>query len=252
MSAEMNPKDVSRILDMTDSGMAAFYPDDAERRFYFVGQGNYPNRQAGFSFAFSRAWKKVKSETGNRYWYSKGNKLGLALGKNLALVSDTDPFFSNRALSSDGTLNPAPEAFEEFRRPCVLSGWLNNPGDTINRFIERIGIPITIPAEEFYFGAIKAPAEGGSGDFWELSFKVKAPSTAQARAFLSLFTLARLFMQRGTPEESGTLFMGPREAAALLFANVPQLDGAFLTFRTEPLETGAIALLFTMFSVYSN
>ena len=250
MERELSGRDVSRILDMTDYAMVAFYRGASSPAFHLAGQGNYPSFRAGFSMIFNRDWKKKKSETGNRYWYSKRNELGLALGKKISIVSSTDPF------SPGQETNPAPEAFEEFRRSCVLSGWLNDPSETINRFIFNLGVPIQIPAEEFYFGAVRAAAgngaQDGGGEPWELVFKVKVSSASQARSLLSIFSIARLFMQRGAPEERGKLTMNPQDAAALLFANVPQVDDAYLTIRTGTLEAEEIALLFNMFSVYSD
>jgi hypothetical protein len=242
----LDGRNASQVLDRTDTAMAAFYGDNASRRFFLAGWGNYPNLRAGASMSFSRDWKKVKSETGNRYWHSKANNLGIALGSKVAFASDGDPFAAGQGS------NPAPERFEELRRVCVLSGWLNNPGDTINRFIYNLGIPIQIPAEELYFGAVQVPVQN-SAEHWELLFKIKTPSAANARSLLSLFSVARLFVQRGAiGAESGAGPISPMDAASLFFANIPEQDEEFLTLRLNPLGEERIALLFSMFSVYSN
>jgi len=132
----LSGKDASQILERTDTAMAAIYSDSVNRRFFLAGWGNYPSFRAGLSMGFNRDWKTVKSDTGNRYWYSQRNKLGVALGPKAAFVSDGDPFAPGKGL------DPAPQGFEEFRRTCVLSGWLNNPAATIDRFISNLGIPL--------------------------------------------------------------------------------------------------------------
>jgi hypothetical protein len=256
--------DVSQIMDRTDTVLAAFYPEGAARRFFLVGWGNYPSFGAGFFMSFSRDWKRVKSVTGNRYWHSSRNNLGIAIGPRLAFVSDGDPF------SPGSGVNPAPSGFEELRRSCVLSGWLNDPSVSINRFISGIGIPLRIPAEDFFFGAVRLPADYNPANNtvdsnqpdaepagqapWELVFKIRASSASQARSFAALISTARLFMQRGagpagTPDGAS---IGPQEAVELLFANPPEQDGAFITLRMSPLDRNRIALLFSMFSLYSN
>jgi len=243
----LSGKDASGILERTDTALAAFYSENLSRRFFLAGWGTYPKFRAGTSMGFSKDWKKVKSDTGNRYWYSAGNNLGIALGSKLAYVSDGDPF------APAGGTSPAPQGFEEFRRTCVLSGWLNEPGDAMNRFISNLGIPIQIPAEDFFFGAVRMAADRAP---WELVLKIRTPSANHARSILSLFAFARIFVGRAlVPADEtgeGSLFISPMEAAAMLFANLPEQDEDFLTLRMGPLGEKQIALLFEMFSVYSN
>ena len=262
--------DASRVVEYTDTVFAALYPENnpdpvspalgGEPRlgsaapsghmgFFLAGIGNYPKSKAGFSMSISRDWKKIKSETGNRYWFSKSHNLGVALGSKLAFVSDGDPF------ASGSGRNPAPNKFEEFRKVTVLSGWINNPGVSLNRFIESLGIPLQIPAEELYFGVVKIPlsespanSAGMNQKPWELVFKIKTSSAREARSVLSLFTFARMFIPRSAAGgEEAAFFMSPMEAAALLFTNPPEQDEEFLTLRLPPLNEKRIALLLGMF-----
>ena len=263
----MSGKDASQILDRTGMALLAVYSESAEQRFFLAGWGNYPNLRAGASMSFSRDWKKVKSETGNRYWHSEGLKLGIALGPKLAYVSDGDPF----ALGS-GT-DPSPPGFGEFRSTSVLSGWLTNPKEAINDYISAIGLPIEIPAEEFFFGAVRLPAGGDTaagefpdadqnGGLWELVMRIKTPSPSHARSFLSLFSIVRLFVApldsfTGSVSDTGaggesTSSMNTSDIAALLFANVPVQEDEYLTLHTRALREERIALLFKMFQLYSN
>jgi len=114
-----------------------------------------------------------------------------------------------------------------------------------------MGIPLQIPAEDFFFGARKKEAETA---LWDFIFKIRTPSAAQARSLLSLFSIARLFVLRAAGVQGGPdgEILTPQQAAALLFANVPELDEAFLTLRIDSLEAEKVALLFNMFSIYSN
>jgi len=244
----MSSRDASRILDVTDTAMAAFYPEDASRRFFLAGSGKYPNFGSRLAMGFNRNWKKKKSDTGNRYWYSKSYNLGVAIGKRLAYVSDGDPFLK------EPFTPPVPPGFEEFRRACVLSVWVIEPDVRLNSFMDSLGIPIQIPAEDFFIGVAYIPdAETASAskpdECWELFFKIKTRSAAQARSLLTLFSMARLFLHRLPDDEAaGT----DADLARLLFARAPEQDGEFLTLRTGPVDEQRIALLFNMFSIYSN
>ena len=246
----MSGKDASRILDLTDTAIAAFYPENSSRRFFLAGWGKYPNLRAGTSMSFSRDWKRVKSDTGNRYWYSQKNKLGVALGPKVAFASDGDPF------APGSSADPAPQGFEEFRRSCVLSGWFCNPSAAIDGFISNLGVPIQIPAEDLFFGAERAPlnetAQGGNSRNtpWDLVLKIRTPSARDARSLLALFSFARIFIPRSTGAEEGTA-MEPMQVAALFFANAPEQEEEFLIIRMKSLSESRIALLFNMFSVYS-
>jgi hypothetical protein len=238
----MDGRDARDVLDRTETAVAAFYPEQAGRRFFLAGWGSYPNTKAGISMAFSKDWKTVKSETGKKFWSSKSSGLGIAIGPSLAVATDKDPFASGGAVSPGG--------FEEFRRACVLAGWMPNPGEPLNRYLEAMEIPIKIPAEDFFFGAVRvggttSGVPPGGGDKWELVFRIRTPSPSQARALVTLFTMARMFIGNA----SGAEGFG---ALALLFANTPVQDGADLSLRSGIMETKEIALLFNSFSVYSS
>ena len=258
-------KDAGKILDSTETAAAAILGEKEGRRFFLAAAGSYPRRSANFSLAFSRAWKKRKSFTGNSYWYSQNDNIALALGSNLALVSDADPW-------GDPWGNPPGEfpketpsgAFMEFRRGLVMAGWVPNPSVPINNFVDSLGIPLQIPAEEFFFGVSRIPLNANTAGsnpadsgLWELVFKIKTPSPNHARSLLGLFSMARLFFPRGRASgggQAGSLStnngsISPQDAAVLFFANAPEQDREFLTLRLDPLNEDSIALLFNMFSI---
>jgi hypothetical protein len=255
----LSGKDMARILDSTESAVAAVFPEGGERRFFLAATGSFPVFAANVSMTFSRDWKKLKSPNGSSYWYSKGDGIALALGSNLALVSNIDPF---AAFTSE----TPPPGFAEFRRDYALAGWLPNPSETVDSVIASMGVPLQIPAEDLFFGASRlspntAAADGNLADvnptdteLWEPVFKIRTASASQARSLLVLFSVARLFVQRGLIAQGGgsSSSMSPQEAAALLFANTPEQEEDFLILRTASLDAERIALLFQMFSIYSE
>jgi hypothetical protein len=250
----MSGKDAGRVLDSTDRAAGVLFEEGEGRRFFLAATGNYPSVRAGLSLSFSKGWKKLKSVTGKRYWFSGGDKIALALGSDLVYVSDADPWdISSANLSGD----EIPPAFMGFLPGLVLAGWMPDPSESINRIIGSLGIPIELPAEDLFFGAAlkPQPVAGASADdneIWELVFKIKVSSASHARSLLSLISLARMFMQRGAVQQTRTGAISPQEAAGLLLANAPAQDNEYLSFRTAPLSGSRIALLFEMFSVYSN
>jgi hypothetical protein len=244
-------KDAAQVLDNTRTAALAFFQDSTSekesggvtdnRQFFIAALGDYPRFSATLSFVFSRNWKKQKSSAGGSYWYSQADNAALALGNNLALVSNTDPLaaFSAAAL---------PDGFAEFNRGFALAGWMNDSAESINGFMASMGIPLQIPSEGFFFGA------GNQAELWDLVFKIRTPSADHARSLLGLFSIARLFVLRAAGAQGGFdgEQMSPREAAALLFANLPELDAEYLILRMDSIEADKIALLFNMFSIYSN
>ena len=245
-------KDAGKILDSTTTVAATVFPEDQSRKFYLAALGDFPRAKANFSMVFSSAWKKQKSVTGNRYWYSKKDGLALALGSNVALVSNIDPF---EAFSKE----IPPQGFTEFRRGLSMAGWMPDPSVSINTFLDTLGLPIQIPAEEFCFGIARAPANLLSGDShpadkaqWELVFRIKTPSAIHARSLVSLIQVARFFLSRSGTAAQGEGFGGPQDMAALLFARSPEQNEDILVLRTDPIDENSIALLFNMFSVNSK
>ena len=250
----LNGKDMARILDSTESAAAAVFPDEHDRRFFLAATGSFPVFAANLSMTFNRNWKKQKSADGSKYWYSKSDGIALALGSNLALVSNSDPY-------TNFTSEPPPPGFVEFRQGFALAGWMPNPSGTVDTVIASMGVPLQIPAEDLFFGASRLSGEEptddnpGDAELWVPVFKIRTPSASHARSLLALFSVARMFIQRGLIGQNvewEATFLSPQEAAALLFANMPEQDEDFLILRTASLDAARIALLFQMFSIYSE
>jgi hypothetical protein len=227
--AGFNAKDAAQVLDRTDTAAAAFFKGPPG--FFFACRGNYPNLRAGISMTFSRGWTRVKSPSGGgRYWYSPAYGLGLVLGSASALVSGGDPLISQKLLPGE-----IPGGFSAFRAPFPVAGWVPKPQEPLNNFLASQGIPIQIPAEEFFFGASAGQEEG----MWELVFRVRTRSVNQAKALVSLFSLARLAVAGGG---------NALEAIRPLFANLPVQDGDSLSLRSAPVDEKQAAALFAMVS----
>jgi hypothetical protein len=240
-------KQAAQVLDNTLAAAAALYEEGASggRRFFLVSSGKYPRFGANLSFAFSKDWKKLKSPTGNSYWYSKSNDIALAIGAKTALISNIDPFM-------DFIFEEPPLDFMEFSHGLVLAGWVNEPSQFMDGFLASMGIPLQLPADAFFFGALRTINEVKP---WELIFKIKLPSSAQARSLLALFSMARLFVLQAVGAKNGseeTEFLSAEQAAALLLANPLQAEGEYIIIRTSALSEVEIALLFNLFPIYSD
>jgi hypothetical protein len=221
-------------LDRTESAVAAVYPEGSGRRFLAAARGSYPSSKAGLSFAFSRDWKKVRSGAG-AYWRSEKNKLSIALTNDRAYISDGEPL-----IAAPGT--ETPEGLEELRRDAVLAGWVNDAATPINQFIQSLALPLQIPAERLLFGIYAA------GDKrYDAVLNIATPSVSQARALVSIFSMARLFIANLDAEAGG-----PAALAFIFFANNPVQEGTSLIIRTGAMDEDGIALLLNMFSLYSN
>ena len=253
----LSDKDMTRILDSTETAIAVVFPEGQDRRFFLTAKGNFPVFSANLSLTFNRDWKRLKSPHGGKYWYSQSNGIALALESKQAMVSNIDPF-------SDLISETPPTGFVEFRRDFALAGWMPNPSDTVNRVISSMGVPLSIPAVDFFFGASPHSPDPASTDnnptddnpmnmeLWAPVFKIRTPSASNARSLLALFSVARLFIPQGLIGQGavGSNFRNPQEAAALLFANAPEQDEDFITFRIASLDAASIALLFQIFSIY--
>ncbi|MDR2630560.1 MAG: hypothetical protein LBC60_06535 [Spirochaetaceae bacterium] len=233
-------KDVTEFLDKTDSAVAAAYPPESGRSFLVAARGKYPSGRIGFSFAFSSAWKKRPSPAGNSYWRSDRNGLSVFLNSRRALVSDGDPLVPPPGVE-------APTVLETLRRNALLSGWTDDGGASINRFLALLEIPLQIPAERILFGVYDAPG-GKSGQEYEAHLRIETPSVSQAKGLLAIFSLTRIFMAGLTPEDEED----PLLLASALFTHVPTQEDAALLIRTGSLKPQGIALLFNMLSLYSN
>jgi hypothetical protein len=245
------------ILDRTNTAAAVFGNRQAtgsavgnRENFFISMSGRFPTFQAAFSLTFDKNWRKLKSGTGNSYWYSQGYGVGMAMDSQLTLVSGGDPF--SRLPSQNQAAVRVPDGFDEFRdlyRPqgAVMAGWIPD-NELINEFLVNFGLPIAIPAEDFFFCVLK---EKGNVESWDLVFSMRTASAIQARALVSVFSLVRAFTSvlALPPGSKKTNLM---DFIPNLFANAPQREEATLLLKSDSFSTEELSLLFSAISVYSN
>jgi hypothetical protein len=250
----LSREDAARILDRTGHAAAAVFPPNSGKKFQAAAWGNYPSFGAGLAFASARDWKRRRSPAG-RFWYSAERDISLAFSRDQAFAAlgsgGADPY-------ARGPGVPVPEPFKAFREGACLALWMENPAGPLGRFLEGLRLPIRIPAEEFLAALVpltppeespspalpgEAALPGGAGTPYEARLRIRAPSEANARTLMTLFSTARLFIPRAGASV---------ELLSLLFARPPEQEGPYLTLRSAPLNEMDIALLFTLFSIYSG
>ncbi|MDR2659257.1 MAG: hypothetical protein LBC27_04630 [Spirochaetaceae bacterium] len=235
---KLNVKTIKTFFDRTNEVVIAVYngqtkvAEAPERRFLLIGYGNnYPAGLSSFSFFFNPAWRKIKSITGKKYWKSSKNGLSLFMQKNKTHISDTDPFFIEDNVE-------APESFTVFSEGSCISAWLTNISP-LNKALERIDMPITIPANAVFIAAFQ------QGENWSLVLRVETPGTAQARGLVSVLSMLRAAL-------AGNYIRDERAAAfaRLLLSEPPQIDGAAFVLKSPPLSQTELAGLIASLLIY--
>jgi hypothetical protein len=222
----LNPDDAGELLDRTTTVAAAFYPPGDPRRFMLAANGDYPNVRVGLGFFFSPSWKKRKSDTGGSYWYSQENNVSVSLDSTKAFVSDGDPFAPSPGV-------PIPEDFDAFQKGSVLAFWMDEAGPLLNSSLQAMNIPLQLPVGQVLLSLWESNAE------YTAIIRLETPSVSQAKGLAAALSLARNFMPT-------------TGAMGFLFANPPEQAGVYLTLRVQSLDLQDVALLFNMFSLYSN
>jgi hypothetical protein len=238
--AGISGKQAAQMLDLTDTAVTAVYPPEDPRKFLLAAQGRYPSSRIGFSFTFSSAWKKLRSETGGRYWHSARDNLSVVVDRLSARISSGDPFPRTGGVA-------APESFRPIRAGAVLAGWLTDASPPINRFLAAMELPIQVPASRLLFGLYPAGAEAPAGSYTAV-IRLETPTESQAKALTAMISMIRLFLNNGNFSGEHHLFA----LAPMIFANPPVQEGQALILKTGAMKGSEAALLFSMFSVYSN
>jgi hypothetical protein len=236
--------DMEEALDRTESVALALY-SGRERSYLAAARGRFPAFRMGLSLSFNAAWKKRKSTVGSAYWRNESQRLSLAIDGKRVIVSNTDPNVPppGAALPKNfGEFLHSGGAVASSGQP-VMAGWLPRAEATLSRFIEELGLPLQIPAEQLLF--VLYPLQEDAG-MYTAALRVDTPSASQARALVTLFTMARLMLGNADSAE-GTL----AAALPILFAATPEQDGASLVIRCGALSDKALALLFSLFSIDS-
>ncbi|HCC37096.1 MAG TPA: hypothetical protein DEQ14_05515 [Treponema sp.] len=241
---ELNENQAGQILDRTQSAVVAVYPRESGRRFQLAAWGDFPTGQAGIALGLSKEWKKARSQAGYSYWYSQAGGLSLAINAKQAHVAAVSAGVPPDPISHSPPVQ-FPADFIAASAGSIISCWLENPGTTVNRLFEAMGLPLQLPAERMYITIFpnENPAQD-SGLRYRAAIKIEASGESQAKALETLFSMARVFSSQA-PETNGVVSL-----AAVLFANAPVRDGKYLELQTAPLTEKDIALLFSFFSIY--
>jgi hypothetical protein len=247
-------KYAAEILDRTGNAVLALFPGNREMSVQASAWGSYPAGRANFSFFFSRAWKKYKSERGSSFWFSVNDGISVALKKDQAFLGVKNR--NVRGLPVEEVWDPwapvdpfgpypgkvVPDGFRAYREGAALALWVEDPARNLGAVLATLSIPLQIPAESCFVAL--DPLEKGS---FSGRIRMEFSQPSQARAILVLMTMARALM----PGAEGGLD-GTAALASLIFANPPQQDGSAINLITAPLGSDEIALLFRMFSVSSK
>jgi hypothetical protein len=254
--AELKDKRAAQMLDKTSTAYAALYSPKSGRRFQLVAWGKYPKAQADIAFFFTKDWKKRRSHTGSNYWYSRAERLSVAMTAGQAFISATQkdaPERNNMLSDPFGSGLQGTVEFKEARKGSTLACWLMNPGPLVDNIFASMNLPLQIPAEQIYVSLFlaagtKAPAnENDPAQKYEVLLCIKTPSANQAQLIAGSISLLRLFS--GVSSVIGS--SGPDILSALLLANAPVQDGSKLKIKSAQLGIKELSLLFEQISLYS-
>jgi len=245
----LDDKNMKRMLDRTQSAVVAVFSPSSEetRRFQLVSWGSYPASGSSIAFGTNKDWKKQRSAFLNSvYWHSDKAQMSVAVGPSRAYVlaamtkTPHDPIPSPEGIR-------IPDGFGEFGKDAVLSCWLSDPGPVLNQKLKETGIPLQIPAEQFFTSLFPKDEQK-----YEAHVKITVPNAAQAKAVAAFIGIARAFMPPEQPLDESGGSPAPNSAAmlsALLFANPVIQEDNSLIIKTPSLDVNEIALLFSMFSL---
>ena len=241
----MSGGELKSFLDKSDRLVLAVFNNPGERHFHAAATGKFPS--GGLFFSTSKDWEKKTSASGLPYWYSARSWLAVSLSPKEAFISDVDPFVAPPGATT-------PEALSGMQQGAVLSGWMDDPAQALEKLKTAFGLPIEIPAEKFLFAVYPADDADGTNKKtkpdgntrYSASLRFEMPTAAQAAGLVMIFAMARLGMANAD-------FSAYKEMEALaraFFTNSPRQDGSALVLKTGALSGKELALLFNTISVY--
>ena len=238
---ELNNSQTKQMLDRTSYLAAALFPKESGRRFQLAAWGNYPGSQAGLALAASKDWEKRRSRSGGSYWYSRSNRLSLAIGSRqaFAAASLTDEPFDPVSTTAGVEV---PEGFAAFRKDAEgnnspFSCWLETPNTAISRIMNDLGVPMRFPVQKLFISLL--PAREGKH---EAVIRLQFENASHARAMVAVLNMVSgLF-----PKDTSLLFI------SILFANPAVLNGSSVDIKSAALtENEVVNLLGTFLSTVS-
>ncbi len=249
---DMNGSDAEDVLNMTETGVIGIYPEESGRKFMIAANGNYPVFWSSIAMTFSSAWKKIKSDTGVKYWRSERQNLSLALSPQKAFVSDGEPYVEMSVLRT--AVVEVPENYFEIRRSsvigdlifevpqtAVMAGWIDKAGTKINPFLANIGIPIQIPADRLLFAFYKVTESPPENPLYDGIIYLEVPTVSQARAVVTILGFARNFA--AAIDDSQPI----GKILTLLLSNQPRFEGTIIKLHAGTMSSEEMILLLSLF-----
>lgn len=241
----LNDKQLQQMVNQTSYAAAALYLPEmfpkVTLRYQLTAWGTYPASKAKMAFNASKEFAKIHSAISDKdYWHSSHGGLSLALTANRAYVSAAAWNIPNPPHDPYAALpgTAIPEGFNEFRKDSIIACWFEEPALILNKLLEKIEIPLEIPAEQLFISISVSDDQ-----LCNACIRIAVGSPAQARALTTLFALARAFMlPDGAPSEAG--FTSPADLASFLFASPPIQDDKYLIIQTNPFSAADIGELF--------
>jgi hypothetical protein len=233
------------VLDRTETGVIGMYPKESERSFMISANGKFPVFQSSIAMTFSPAWKKIKSETGIKYWRSEENNLSLALSSQKAYLSDGEPFLEIADLKNAAV--DVPEQFYQIRKNAVMAGWVDKAGTKINTFLSNTGIPIQIPADTMLVGFYASTESSSENPLYDGTIHLEFPTVSQAKAVSTILGFAKIMLVDAI-DDSQTL----GKILKSLLSNSPNLDENIIKMNMENLNAEELASLFNIFASSSS
>jgi len=182
------------------------------------------------------------------YWHSEKSQLSVAVTPKQAYVlaamtkDPHDPIPSTEGIK-------LPDGFGEFSKGAVLSCWLSDPRAVFNQKLREMGIPLEIPAEQFFVRLLPVDGQASASQpVYEAHVKITVPSTAQARAVANVISFARSFMLSAPLNEDSSQNK-TAALASMLFTNPVIQEGSSLLIKTPSISVNEIALLFSILSL---
>ncbi|MDR2768730.1 MAG: hypothetical protein LBB82_10445 [Treponema sp.] len=224
------------FIDHAGMIIAAVYPEHSPRRFIGAAQGKFPSARGGIYMSGSRDWEKAVSASGIEYWRSGASNLSLYLGARRVFFSDGDPF-----APPPGAVSPA--ALDGLKRNAVLYGWLENAGESLDKIIASLGVPLSVPAQKLLFAVYPA---GSEEDAYRAVLRLETPGVSQAMALTRILGMAAA----GLAGADLSAYREFESVARALFGGSFEQSGDAVIITTMTLRSGELALLFTTLTLY--
>jgi len=233
--AELKNSQSQQMIDKTSFAAVALFSHESALSFQLVALGNYPSSGARMLMGMDKNWTKHRAPEGYTYWYSSASQLSIALNQRQAFITSSKEQVPPLASSPGAAV---PEGFNSFRRQyasAALSGWVEDPGPSIQYILSQARVPIRFPVKQLFINL----NEVGQSRY-EAVLRLQFENATQARGMAAILNLAGVF-SINDPE----LML-----AALFLANPPVQSGNNLDIKSAALSEEELLLLYSILSYF--